>query len=78
MKHGQLDVTKEQYVDTKYLREHPMVSRTKAFGIAKEIESACTPGAVIRFGRCLRVRKDVFFDWVNEHSLRPGGARDHA
>jgi hypothetical protein len=56
-----------QYVDTKFIREHLMVSRTKSFEIAKEIENADAPGAVIRFGRCLRVRKDAFIRWVDVH-----------
>ena len=62
--------TEQQYVDTKYIRERLMVSRTKSFEIAKEIEAAF-PDAVIRFGRCLRVRKEDFVRWVNEHSSGP-------
>lgn len=58
----------DQYVDTKYVQEHLMVSRTKAYEIVKEIEKNYAPNAVFRFGRCLRVRKDVFFRWVNEQS----------
>jgi len=60
--------TEQQYVDTKYIRERLMVSRTKSFEIAKEIENVYAPGAVIRFGRCLRVRKDAFIRWVAVHS----------
>ena len=62
---------KEQYVGPKYVQESLMVSRTKAYGIVKEIEQARTPGGVIRVGRCLRVRKDVFFRWVEGQV--PGG-----
>ncbi len=58
----------QQYVSTKSIQECLMVSRTKAFEIAKEIENAYAPGAVIRFGRCLRVRRDMFSRWVDEHS----------
>ena len=58
----------QQYVSTKSIQECLMVSRTKAFEIAKEIENAYAPGAVIRFGRCLRVRKDAFIRWVDVHS----------
>ncbi len=57
---------KEQYVDTKYVREHLMVSRTKAYEIVREIEEEYAPGAVLRFGRCLRVRKDVLLRWIDE------------
>ena len=55
---------KEQYVDTKYIREHLVVSRTKAYEIVKEIEEGYAPEAVVRIGRSLRVRKDVFCRWV--------------
>jgi hypothetical protein len=55
---------KEQYVDTKYVREHLMVSRTKAYEIVKEIEDEYAPEAVVRIGRSLRVRKDVFCQWI--------------
>jgi hypothetical protein len=63
-------VNKEQYVDNKYVQEHLMVSRTKAYEILKEIEKTYAPVGVIRIGRCLRVRKDVFFRWVDEQGTR--------
>ena len=58
---------REQYVDTKYVREHLMVSRTKAYDIVKEIEEEYAPEGVVRFGRSLRVRKDILFQWVEDH-----------
>lgn len=58
---------KEQYVETKYDREHLMVSRTKAYDIVKEIDEEYTPEAVVRIGRSLRVSKDVLFLWVEDH-----------
>jgi len=61
---------KEQYVDTKYVREHLMVSRTKAYEIVKEIEEGYAPEAVVRIGRSLRVRKDVFCRWVEGQASR--------
>jgi len=67
---------KEQYVGPKYVRDHLMVSRTKAYEIVKEIEQARTPGGVIRVGRCLRVRKDIFFRWVEGQV--PGGEDAYA
>ena len=57
---------KEQYVGPKYVRDHLMVSRTKAYEIMREIENEFAPEAVVRIGRCLRVRKDVFFRWIDE------------
>ncbi len=54
---------KEQYVDAKYIREHLVVSRTKAYDIVSEIEEYA-PEAVVRIGRSVRVRKDVFCRWV--------------
>ncbi len=67
---------KEQYVGPKYVQESLMVSRTKAYGIVKEIEETYAPGAVIRVGRCLRVRKDIFFRWVEGQV--PGGEDAYA
>ena len=58
------------YVSTKFIQECLEVSRTKSYEIMTEIEDTI-PDAVIRLGRCLRVRKDVFFRWVNEHSSGP-------
>ncbi len=66
-------VREEQYVDTKYIRERLMVSRTTAYQIMKEIEETYAPGAVIRIGRCLRAKKDVFIRWIDEQSI--GGER---
>ena len=63
---------REQYVDTKYVREHLMVSRTKAYDIVKEIEEEYAPEAVVRIGRSVRVRKDVLFQWAEDHD---SGAR---
>ncbi len=62
-------VREEQYVNTKYIQEHLMVSRTMAYQIMKEIEETYAPGAVIRIGRCLRARKDVFIRWVDEQGI---------
>jgi hypothetical protein len=59
--------SEEQYIGTKFIKECLDVSRTKSYEIAREIEDTC-PGAVIRLGRCLRVRKNVFFLWIGEHS----------
>jgi len=56
----------DQYVNTKYVQERLMVSRTKAYEIVREIEDTYAPGAVIRVGLCLRARKDVFSRWVEE------------
>jgi hypothetical protein len=59
--------SEEQYVGTKFIKECLDVSRTKSYEIAREIEDTC-PSAVIRLGRCLRVRKKTFFLWIDEHS----------
>jgi hypothetical protein len=66
MEHEGNEANKEQYVDNQYVREHLMVSRTKAYEILREIEETYDPGAVFRYGGCLRVRKDVFWRWVAE------------
>lgn len=71
-------VREEQYIDTKYIRERLMVSRTTAHKIMKEIEKTYAPDAVIRIGRCLRVRKDVFFRWVDEQGTGGEGSRADA
>ena len=73
MEYSHSKSSEAQFVDTKFIRERLMVSRTKAFEIAKEIEDAYAPGAVIRFGRCLRVRENAFYRWVNDHSTEPTG-----
>jgi hypothetical protein len=70
MKNQRGTTNEVQYLDTKYVREHLMVSRTKAYEIRKEIEETCAPSAVVRIGRCLRVRKDVFVRWVDEQGTR--------
>ena len=67
MEHEDNEASKEQYVDNQYIRGHLMVSRTKAYEIMREIEETYDPGAVFRYGGCLRVRKDVFLRWVSEH-----------
>ena len=69
MEYSHSKSSEAQYVDTKYIKEHLMVSRTKSFEIVREIEDTF-PDAVIRFGRCLRVNRDAFFRWVYEHSAR--------
>jgi hypothetical protein len=63
------EANKEQYVDNQYVRERLMVSRTKAYEIMREIEGVYEPNAVFRYGRSLRVRKDVFWRWVAEQSV---------
>ena len=55
----------EQYVNTRYVQDRLMVSRTKAYEIVKEIEEYA-PEAVFRLGRCLRVRKDAFLRYIEE------------
>jgi hypothetical protein len=67
VQHKDSEAVNEQYVDNQYVRESLMVSRTKAYEIMREIEETYDPGAVFRYGGCLRIRKDVFFQWVNEH-----------
>ena len=62
---------KEQYVGPKYVRDHLMVSRTKAYEIMREIENEFAPEAVVRIGRCLRVKKDVFHRWVEGRASGP-------
>ena len=58
----------ERYVDGKYIREHLSVSRTKAYEIICEVEKRSHEReAVLRIGRSLRVRKDVFERWIFEH-----------
>ncbi len=63
------------YVDGNYIREYLSVSRTKAYEIICEIaESSHEPDAVIKFGRCIRVRKDLLFRWAFEHGVGGGSA----
>ena len=69
--------SEEQYVGTRFIKECLDVSRTKSYEIAREIEDTC-PSAVIRLGRCLRVRKNVSFRWVDQHRVQLGGARERA
>jgi len=66
MEHEGSEASREQYVDNQYVRQRLMVSRTKAYEIMREIEETYDPGAVFRYGGCLRVRKDVFWRWVAE------------
>jgi hypothetical protein len=77
MEHAPGKSSEEQCVGTRLIRQWMDVGRTKSYKIVKELEDTC-PGAVIRFGRCLRVRKNVSFRWVDEHSVQLGGARDRA
>jgi len=68
MEHMVGEISEEQgYVSTKFIQECLEVSRTKSYEIMMEIEDDY-PSAVIRFGRCLRVRKDAFIRWVDVHS----------
>ena len=61
------------WVDGNYIRKNLSVSRTKAYEIIGEIaESSPEHDAVIKFGRSLRVRKDVFLRWAFDHGIRGG------
>ena len=77
MEHAPGKSSEEHYVGTRLIGECLDVSRTKSYEIVKEIEDTC-PGALIRLGCCLRWPKDFLFQWIYEHSVQLGGARDRA
>ena len=64
---------KKVYVDGSYVREYLSVSRTKAYEITREFaDDTDEDNAIIKFHRCLRVRKDLFEAWVFGHGIRGG------
>jgi hypothetical protein len=59
-----------KYVNGKCIQDHLSVSRTKAYEIICEIaEWSPECDAVIKFSRCLRVRRDVFLRWAFDHGI---------
>ncbi len=77
MEHAPGKSSEELYVGAKFIEQCLDVSRTKSYEIVKKIEDTC-PGALIRLERCLRWPKDFLFQWIYEHSVQLGGARDGA
>ncbi len=67
MEHENGMANEEQYLSTRHIQDSLQVSRTKAYEIMREIAEKY-PEAVIRLGRNLRVRKDVFLRFVSECS----------
>jgi hypothetical protein len=54
------------WVSGNYIRTTYSVSRTTAYEIIRKIEKENDePDAVLRFGRCLRVRKDLVINWFS-------------
>ena len=61
-------VENKVWVDGKYIQETHSVSGTKAYEIIREIEKEnYEPDATLRFGRCLRVRKDLVAKWFSDN-----------
>ncbi len=60
-------VENKRWVGGNYIRETYSVSRTKAYEIIRKIEKENDePDAILRFDRCLRVRKDLVTKWFSD------------
>lgn len=67
-----LDMRQKRWITTKDIRERLAVSRTMAYGIAKEIaRESDEPDAVLKRVRMLRVREDLFERWIIENGYKP-------
>lgn len=67
-----MSTRQKTWITTKDIRESLNVGRTTSYEIAKEIARGSNePDAVLKRARLLRVREDLFDQWIVENGYKP-------